>query len=137
MVMSYSHPRYPTSDWNIYGTKRSLKTSSVWFLSIFYATKLTFLGLATSSNKGRKILCLSFLCSSTPIMTRGNQRERDRERSQSRSSGKGSKGKDDGLTPEQRRERDAKALQEKAAKKAAQASAGGEPSGGKGKNDKK
>lgn len=69
MVMSYSHPRYPTSDWNIYGTKRSLKTSSVWFLSIFYATKLTFLGLATSSNKGRKILCLSFLCSSTPIMT--------------------------------------------------------------------
>ncbi|PPR84293.1 hypothetical protein GOBAR_AA36421 [Gossypium barbadense] len=37
--------------------------------------------------------------------------------------------KDDGLTPEQRRERDAKALQEKAAKKAAQAAAGGNPAG--------
>ncbi|XP_015574059.1 putative SERF-like protein [Ricinus communis] len=69
-------------------------------------------------------------------MTRGNQRERDRERAQARTGGKGSKGKDDGLTPEQRRERDAKALQEKTAKKAAQA-AGGESSGGKGKNDKK
>ncbi|THF96904.1 hypothetical protein TEA_024242 [Camellia sinensis var. sinensis] len=45
-------------------------------------------------------------------------RERDRERAQARNGGKG-KGKDDGLTPEQRRERDAKALQEKAAKKAA------------------
>ncbi|CAI0436582.1 unnamed protein product [Linum tenue] len=63
-------------------------------------------------------------------MTRGNQREKDRERAQSRG-GKGAKGKDDGLTPEQRRERDAKALQEKTAKKAAQA-AGGESSGGKG-----
>ncbi|EEF44224.1 conserved hypothetical protein [Ricinus communis] len=62
--------------------------------------------------------------------------ERDRERAQARTGGKGSKGKDDGLTPEQRRERDAKALQEKTAKKAAQA-AGGESSGGKGKNDKK
>ncbi|CAK7328450.1 unnamed protein product [Dovyalis caffra] len=55
--------------------------------------------------------------------------EKDRERAQSRTGGKGSKGKDDGLTPEQRRERDAKALQEKAAKKAAQA-AGGDSSGG-------
>lgn len=54
-------------------------------------------------------------------MTRGNQRERDRERAQARTGGsKGSK-KEDGLTHEQRRERDAKALQEKAAKKAAQA----------------
>nr|XP_027116797.1 small EDRK-rich factor 2-like [Coffea arabica] len=53
-------------------------------------------------------------------MTRGNQREKDRERAQARTGGKG-KNKDDGLTPEQRRERDAKALQEKAAKKAAQA----------------
>lgn len=35
------------------------------------------------------------------------------------------KGRDDGLTPEQRRERDAKALQEKAARKAAQAAGGG------------
>ncbi|PIN16179.1 hypothetical protein CDL12_01476 [Handroanthus impetiginosus] len=62
-------------------------------------------------------------------MTRGNQRERDRERAQARSGGKG-KNKDDGLTPEQRRERDAKALQEKAAKKAGQA-AGGSDAGGK------
>ncbi|KAK6930709.1 hypothetical protein RJ641_004803 [Dillenia turbinata] len=56
----------------------------------------------------------------------GNQRERDRERAQARNAGKGGKVKDDGLTPEQRRERDAKALQEKAAKKAAQAAAGGD-----------
>ncbi|KAK6914307.1 hypothetical protein RJ641_021628 [Dillenia turbinata] len=56
----------------------------------------------------------------------GNQRDRDRERAQSRNPGKGGKQKDDGLTPEQRRERDAKALQEKAAKKAAQAAAGGD-----------
>jgi hypothetical protein len=52
---------------------------------------------------------------------RGDQRERDRQRAQARKSG--SKGRDDGLTPEQRRERDAKALQEKTAKKAAQAGA--------------
>ncbi|KAJ4968373.1 hypothetical protein NE237_015074 [Protea cynaroides] len=39
------------------------------------------------------------------------------------------KTKDDGLTPEQRRERDAKALQEKAAKKAAQAASGGDAGG--------
>ncbi|KAL9229035.1 hypothetical protein vseg_004552 [Gypsophila vaccaria] len=50
---------------------------------------------------------------------RGNQREIDRQRAQARSGKKGPK-KDDGLTPEQRRERDAKALQEKAAKKSAQ-----------------
>ncbi|EXC16962.1 hypothetical protein L484_021619 [Morus notabilis] len=55
-------------------------------------------------------------------------RDRDRERAQSRGGGKGGKNKDDGLTPEQRRERDAKALQEKAAKKAAQ-DAGGDSSG--------
>ncbi|KAK7395399.1 hypothetical protein VNO78_15956 [Psophocarpus tetragonolobus] len=64
---------------------------------------------------------------------RGNQRERDRERAQARAGGS-SKGKQggkgaDGLTPEQRRERDAKALQEKAAKKAAQ-DAGGNNAGG-------
>lgn len=35
---------------------------------------------------------------------RGSQRERDRERAQARAGGKG-KTKDDGLTPEQRRER--------------------------------
>ncbi|KAL4364140.1 hypothetical protein GQ457_04G026400 [Hibiscus cannabinus] len=62
-------------------------------------------------------------------MTRGNQREKDRERAQARSGNKG-KTKDDGLTPEQRRERDGKALQEKAAKKAAQAAAGGNTAGG-------
>ncbi len=61
-------------------------------------------------------------------MTRGNQREKDRERAAARSGGK-SKTKDDGLTPEQRRERDAKALQEKAAKKAA--SGGSEAASGK------
>lgn len=58
-------------------------------------------------------------------MTRGNQRDRDRERAAART-GKGPKVKDDGLTPEQRRERDAKALQEKAAKKSA--GGGGEAS---------
>ncbi|CAB4321566.1 unnamed protein product [Prunus armeniaca] len=59
---------------------------------------------------------------------RGSQRERDRERAQARSGGKSKQPKNDGLTPEQRRQRDAKALQEKAAKKAAQA---GGVSGGK------
>ncbi|CAA0841617.1 Uncharacterised protein family SERF [Striga hermonthica] len=54
----------------------------------------------------------------------GNQRERDRERAQARAAHKTKNSKDDGLTPEQRRERDAKALQEKAARKAAQASSG-------------
>ncbi|KAM1158191.1 hypothetical protein ACFX19_032065 [Malus domestica] len=53
-------------------------------------------------------------------------RERDRERAAARA--KAGKNKDDGLTPEQRRERDAKALQEKQAKKAAGA-AGGNSSG--------
>ncbi|PPD93979.1 hypothetical protein GOBAR_DD08993 [Gossypium barbadense] len=62
-----------------------------------------------------------------------HKREKDRERAQSRSGNKGKAGsKDDGLTPEQRRERDAKALQEKAAKKAAQAAAGGNTAGGAG-----
>ncbi|KNA19534.1 hypothetical protein SOVF_060910 [Spinacia oleracea] len=54
-------------------------------------------------------------------MTRGNQRETDRQRAAARNGKKLGKVKDDGLTPEQRRERDAKALQEKAAKKAANA----------------
>ncbi|OEL26189.1 hypothetical protein BAE44_0012794, partial [Dichanthelium oligosanthes] len=54
---------------------------------------------------------------------RGDQRERDRQRAQARRPA--AKGRDDGLTPEQRRERDAKALQEKAARKAAQATGGG------------
>ncbi|URE23413.1 4F5 protein family [Musa troglodytarum] len=52
----------------------------------------------------------------------GNQREVDRRRAQARKSQV--KQRDDGLTAEQRRERDAKALQEKAAKKAAQAAGG-------------
>ncbi|KAK3001927.1 hypothetical protein RJ639_021280, partial [Escallonia herrerae] len=56
--------------------------------------------------------------------------EKDRERANARGGGK-AKGKDDGLTPEQRRERDAKALQEKAAKKAAGGAAGGDAAGGK------
>ncbi|CAB4292000.1 unnamed protein product [Prunus armeniaca] len=60
-----------------------------------------------------------------------HHREKDRERAQARG-GKG-KNKDDGLTPEQRRERDAKALQEKQAKKAAGAAPGGNSSGGKSK----
>uniref|UniRef100_A0A0E0J1C3 Small EDRK-rich factor-like N-terminal domain-containing protein n=1 Tax=Oryza nivara TaxID=4536 RepID=A0A0E0J1C3_ORYNI len=54
---------------------------------------------------------------------RGNQRDRDRERAQARKPN--AKGPQDGLTPEQRRERDKKALEEKAAKKAAQAAGGG------------
>ena len=64
-------------------------------------------------------------------MSRGNQRDRDRERAQGRSGGNKSKPKNDGLTPEQRRERDAKALQEKAKKKAATQQAGGINVGGK------
>ncbi|KAF8116012.1 hypothetical protein N665_0024s0037 [Sinapis alba] len=59
------------------------------------------------------------------------QRERDGERAAARAGGKG-KNADDGLTPEQRRERDGKALQEKAAKKAAQAAAAAGSGGGKG-----
>ncbi|XP_047943208.1 uncharacterized protein LOC125190054 [Salvia hispanica] len=55
-------------------------------------------------------------------------RERDRVRAQARNGQKPRNPKDDGLTPEQRRERDAKALQEKAAKKAAQAAVGGKAS---------
>ncbi|MCD7451394.1 hypothetical protein HAX54_011702 [Datura stramonium] len=62
------------------------------------------------------------------LSRRGNQREKDRERAQARN-GKNKKGSDDGLTPEQRRERDAKALQEKAAKKAAKEAAAGSNAG--------
>ncbi|THU46602.1 hypothetical protein C4D60_Mb09t06650 [Musa balbisiana] len=47
------------------------------------------------------------------------------------------KQRDDGLTPEQRRERDAKALQEKAAKKAAQAAVGGGTTDSKNKGSAK
>ncbi|KAL2894431.1 Small EDRK-rich factor 1 [Bienertia sinuspersici] len=62
-------------------------------------------------------MCLSFL----NWIGRGNQRETVRQRAVARNLKKGGKTKDDGLTPKQRRERDAKALQEKAVKKAAQA----------------
>nr|CAB3469226.1 unnamed protein product [Digitaria exilis] len=52
-----------------------------------------------------------------------DSRERDRERAAARKPN--AKGSSDGLTPEQRRERDKKALEEKAAKKAQQAATGG------------
>ncbi|CAD6333849.1 unnamed protein product [Miscanthus lutarioriparius] len=65
---------------------------------------------------------------------RGDQRERDRQRAQARRPV--AKGRGDGLTPEQRRERDAKALQEKAARKAAQAAGGGGGGGGGGADAK-
>ncbi|KAK2990064.1 hypothetical protein RJ640_025427 [Escallonia rubra] len=52
------------------------------------------------------------------------ERDRDRERAQARANSKVKQPKGDGLTPEQRRERDARALQEKAARKAAQANGG-------------
>ncbi|KAJ6725662.1 SMALL EDRK-RICH FACTOR 1 [Salix purpurea] len=50
-------------------------------------------------------------------MTRGSQRERDRERAQARAGHKTKNPKDDGLTPEQRRERDAKAFTGKSSEK--------------------
>ncbi|RRT59149.1 hypothetical protein B296_00042884 [Ensete ventricosum] len=68
-------------------------------------------------------------------ISRGNQRETDRQRAQARKAQ--GKQKDDGLTPEQRRERDAKALQEKAAKKAAQAGGGGATTDSKNKGNAK
>jgi hypothetical protein len=49
-------------------------------------------------------------------MTRGNQRELARQKNQKKQQSK-SKTKDDGLTPQQRRERDAAALQAKIKKK--------------------
>ena len=63
------------------------------------------------------------LDTSTRAMSRGNRRDIDRARAQKRAEktgGKTQKDKD-GLTPEQRRERDAKALLEKRAKKEAAA----------------
>ncbi|BFG42728.1 hypothetical protein CerSpe_290020 [Prunus speciosa] len=78
--------------------------------------------------KPRLLQSLAVFELSAEISERGSQRERDRERAQARSGGKSKQPKNDGLTPEQRRQRDAKALQEKAAKKAAQA---GGVSGGK------
>lgn len=52
-------------------------------------------------------------------MTRGNQRDIDRARAQARTAKNGDNAKKDGLTPTQRKERDAAALAEKLAKKAA------------------
>ncbi|KAI8463401.1 MAG: hypothetical protein J3K34DRAFT_444158 [Monoraphidium minutum] len=54
-------------------------------------------------------------------MSRGNQRDTDRARAAKRAGAKGVTGKEkDGLTASQRKERDAKALQEKLAKKQAE-----------------
>eukprot|EP00201_Polytomella_parva_P009641 CAMPEP_0175056990 /NCGR_PEP_ID=MMETSP0052_2-20121109/11002_1 /TAXON_ID=51329 ORGANISM="Polytomella parva, Strain SAG 63-3" /NCGR_SAMPLE_ID=MMETSP0052_2 /ASSEMBLY_ACC=CAM_ASM_000194 /LENGTH=56 /DNA_ID=CAMNT_0016322127 /DNA_START=66 /DNA_END=236 /DNA_ORIENTATION=- len=50
-------------------------------------------------------------------MTRGNQRDIDRARAQKRNEKNAGSKQKDNLTPEQRRERDAKALAEKIAKK--------------------
>ena len=54
-----------------------------------------------------------------PLQTRGNQRDTDRARAAKRNEKFAKDKNDDGLTPLQRKERDAKALQEKLAKKAA------------------
>eukprot|EP01025_Chloroclados_australasicus_P042174 TRINITY_DN44893_c0_g1_i2.p3 TRINITY_DN44893_c0_g1~~TRINITY_DN44893_c0_g1_i2.p3 ORF type:complete len:102 (-),score=19.99 TRINITY_DN44893_c0_g1_i2:335-640(-) len=51
-------------------------------------------------------------------MSRGNQRDTDRKRAAQRAAKAGGKKNEDGLTPQQRNERDKKALEEKAAKKA-------------------
>ncbi|CAH8278127.1 unnamed protein product [Arabidopsis lyrata] len=59
----------------------------------------------------------------------GSQRERDRERA----AGDKGKNSNNGLKPEQRRERDGKALQEKAVNKAAEAAAAGSSGGAGGK----
>ncbi|KAF3435967.1 hypothetical protein FNV43_RR23059 [Rhamnella rubrinervis] len=64
------------------------------------------------------------------ISERGSQRDRDRERAQARAGQKSKQPKHDGLTPEQRRERDAKALQEKTARKAAAQAGNGTHAGG-------
>jgi len=58
-------------------------------------------------------------------MARGNQRELARAKNQKKQAAAGKGRSDDGLTPQQRNERDAKALAEKAAKKAAQKEAQG------------
>ncbi len=52
-------------------------------------------------------------------MSRGNKRDVDRARAQKRQDEINKQKNKDGMTPEQRRERDAKALAEKLAKKAA------------------
>jgi len=60
-------------------------------------------------------------------MTRGNQREVDRARAQARTAKHAGNDNNDGLTPQQRNERDKKAMLEKQAKKKAdKAAAGGD-----------
>ncbi|KAF8064641.1 hypothetical protein HT031_003442 [Scenedesmus sp. PABB004] len=59
-------------------------------------------------------------------MSRGNQRDTDRARAAKRAGAKGTPAKEkDGLTAAQRKERDAKALQEKLAAKQASTAGGG------------
>eukprot|EP00281_Chroomonas_sp_CCMP1168_P031852 CAMPEP_0206243388 /NCGR_PEP_ID=MMETSP0047_2-20121206/17581_1 /ASSEMBLY_ACC=CAM_ASM_000192 /TAXON_ID=195065 /ORGANISM="Chroomonas mesostigmatica_cf, Strain CCMP1168" /LENGTH=58 /DNA_ID=CAMNT_0053668505 /DNA_START=15 /DNA_END=191 /DNA_ORIENTATION=- len=57
-------------------------------------------------------------------MTRGNQRDIDRARAQARNAANNKGGSKDGLTPTQRKERDAAALAEKVAKKKGDGAAG-------------
>lgn len=67
-------------------------------------------------------------------MTRGNQREIDRQRAAKRAGGGKTLKDKDGLTPEQRKERDSLALKAKQEAKAAKAAAeggGGTPANGK------
>lgn len=63
---------------------------------------------------------IAYLLSYIPfIQTRGNQREIDRMRAQKRKEKYAKQTKDDGLTPQQRKERDAAALAAKLAAKQA------------------
>ncbi|KAD5508902.1 hypothetical protein E3N88_16605 [Mikania micrantha] len=105
----------------------------VGFIQVSVFNPIPFRSSAQLQYHANRFLDFFFDHDSYPFLLRierGNQREKDRERAQARNSGKG-KSKEDGLTPEQRRERDGKALQEKAAKKAAQAATGGGDAGGK------
>eukprot|EP00635_Sarcinochrysidales_sp_CCMP3193_P003811 CAMPEP_0118916656 /NCGR_PEP_ID=MMETSP1166-20130328/16612_1 /TAXON_ID=1104430 /ORGANISM="Chrysoreinhardia sp, Strain CCMP3193" /LENGTH=91 /DNA_ID=CAMNT_0006856557 /DNA_START=70 /DNA_END=345 /DNA_ORIENTATION=+ len=60
-------------------------------------------------------------------MTRGNQREIDRQRAANRAAKYAGNTREDGLTPQQRNERDAKAMAEKKAAKAAAKADGAKP----------
>ncbi|GAU24709.1 hypothetical protein TSUD_355380 [Trifolium subterraneum] len=104
--------------------------SSILILYILDLVPPPFPPLLTSQFQSFFFTPFSFFSSE-----RGNQREKDRERAQARANQKAKQSKSDGLTPEQRRERDAKALQEKAARKAGQR-AGGSNMGGGGGGDK-
>ncbi|KAL2508051.1 4F5 domain-containing protein [Forsythia ovata] len=83
---------------------------------------LSILAVPKSSINVNHIITLYLVSQSIFLFA---ERDRDRERAQARARDKQKQAKEDGLTPEQRRERDAKALQEKAARKAAQAASGG------------